>query len=429
MSNRVTNRRRNGIKVSKSQTRTMEPLASEKSEELISEKTALTSHKEESNSFLSRSHTLTVLILISILLAYLTIFQVPATENSNNMKRGVIGVILVFIAVASLHMPDGPFLRPHPLLWRTVMGCSVVYLLSLVYLLFQDLDDVRHIVSVLDPSLGRPLPERTYAENCDIYTPENQNSSFANVFDKMDVFVFSHFFGWCAKAFMLRDFWILNFLSFLFEIMEYSLEHQFPNFGECWWDHWILDFLLCNGGGICIGMFTLKYLNVKTFKWSSLYNISASKSKYSSNQVKPCSGSSFRCEYMEKLYIWLIIWGMVIFFTIVDLNSFYLKAILWLPPNHEINFYRLLLFSFMGSVAIKQVYEYLDGKVQDFGSQVWITAFIIMVEVIFAVKFGEEIYGVPWPNWVLKVSSGTAVLWIVYTIFYFNPFRRESDKS
>jgi hypothetical protein len=22
-----------------------------------------------------------------------------------------------------------------------------------------------------------------------------------------------------------------------FEILEYSLEHQLPNFSECWWDH------------------------------------------------------------------------------------------------------------------------------------------------------------------------------------------------
>jgi hypothetical protein len=26
-------------------------------------------------------------------------------------------------------------------------------------------------------------------------------------------------------------------MSVMFEIMEYSLQHQLPNFAECWWDH------------------------------------------------------------------------------------------------------------------------------------------------------------------------------------------------
>jgi phosphatidylserine synthase 2 len=26
-------------------------------------------------------------------------------------------------------------------------------------------------------------------------------------------------------------------ISVGFEILEYSLEHQLPNFSECWWDH------------------------------------------------------------------------------------------------------------------------------------------------------------------------------------------------
>jgi hypothetical protein len=26
-------------------------------------------------------------------------------------------------------------------------------------------------------------------------------------------------------------------MSVMFEILEYTLEHQLPNFSECWWDH------------------------------------------------------------------------------------------------------------------------------------------------------------------------------------------------
>ena len=68
-------------------------------------------------------------------------------------------------------------------------------------------------------------------------------------------------------------------VSIGFELMEYTLECQLPNFGECWWDHvsdltifhnisafvlqWILDFLVCNGLGIYLGMLTCHYLSMK----------------------------------------------------------------------------------------------------------------------------------------------------------------------
>lgn len=55
--------------------------------------------------------------------------------------------------------------------------------------------------------------------------------------EKFDVFVPTHFFGWWVKTLMLRDYWLCHTLSIVFELLEYTLEHQLPNFAECWWDH------------------------------------------------------------------------------------------------------------------------------------------------------------------------------------------------
>ena len=173
------------------------------------------------------------------------------------------------------------------------------------YLCLQTADDTRQFLKLYDPDLGQPLPERTYAEDCRIYTPGHPNGSFAVIMDKMDVFVPSHFFGCGSRyifpspplclfflplsfpslppspspsptspsspislpsplshlsfhigggtlgpkagdslllhlflqALILRDVFLLNILSIAFELMEYTLECQLPNFGECWWDH------------------------------------------------------------------------------------------------------------------------------------------------------------------------------------------------
>jgi phosphatidylserine synthase 2 len=61
-------------------------------------------------------------------------------------------------------------------------------------------DDLRQFLTVFDPDLGKPLPERTYADECTIYTPGNPKGDFHNFLDKMDVFVACHFIGWWAKV-------------------------------------------------------------------------------------------------------------------------------------------------------------------------------------------------------------------------------------
>lgn len=68
---------------------------------------------------------------------------------------------------------DGPFIRPHPAFWRVVLGINLLYELALVFLIFQDLGSARTMMTYLDSNLGKALPERSYAENCEF--------TFANI--------------------------------------------------------------------------------------------------------------------------------------------------------------------------------------------------------------------------------------------------------
>ena len=53
-----------------------------------------------------------------------------------------------------------------------LLGVNLVYELALVFLLFQDLGSARIMMTYLDPNLGVPLPEKSYAEDCTL-TPTN----------------------------------------------------------------------------------------------------------------------------------------------------------------------------------------------------------------------------------------------------------------
>jgi len=160
--------------------------------------------------------------------------------------------------------------RPHPVMWRLVHGVVVVYLLALVWLLFQDLDAARLSLKHLYPELGVDLGERAYGADCRLFTPEQPNKManlWATIFDE---FVLAHTFGWIAEALVLRHYGMLFTVSIMYELMELTFQHWLPNFNECWWDSWILDVALCNNLGIFLGMWLVKSFRGRKYHWSGI---------------------------------------------------------------------------------------------------------------------------------------------------------------
>ena len=84
-----------------------------------------------------QAHTITALILITMGLVYVSLIEQTPNDTAYNTKRGLIAVVVVFILIGMIHMPDGPFVRPHPVLWRMVLCVSILYVLLLIFLLFQ----------------------------------------------------------------------------------------------------------------------------------------------------------------------------------------------------------------------------------------------------------------------------------------------------
>ena len=60
-----------------------------------------------------------------------------------NISYGIVAVIAVLIGPLSLILfPNCTFIRPHPACWRMVFGASLVYFLSLVFMLFLNMEQV-----------------------------------------------------------------------------------------------------------------------------------------------------------------------------------------------------------------------------------------------------------------------------------------------
>lgn len=93
-------------------------------------------------------------------------FEKSCPHFSNLIPSGVYAAVASFLTFSMIQFRDGPFIRPHPSFWRIVLGVNLLYELGLVFLLFQDLGTARVMMTFIDPSLGVPLPEKSYAEDC-----------------------------------------------------------------------------------------------------------------------------------------------------------------------------------------------------------------------------------------------------------------------
>ena len=89
-------------------------------------------------SFFWKAHTTSVLIFLILGLIYVGIIEDPTTNDAEfNSKKGIYAVLFFWVSAGMTIMPDGPFLRPHPLIWRAAFAVSIVYELGLIYMLCQ----------------------------------------------------------------------------------------------------------------------------------------------------------------------------------------------------------------------------------------------------------------------------------------------------
>ena len=161
--------------------------------------------------------------------------------------------------------------------WTSTTWLLLIYAGLLMLLIFHSADDSRRALARLDSSLGVELPEQEYGTDCELYSPNNPISPFANLNAVLfDIFILPHAFGWICGRMLLRDWKLSWVLSIAFEFYELTFAHWLPNFDECWWDHVLVDVLICNAFGIFVGGWLLERWHVPEFDWLGLAGRSSS---------------------------------------------------------------------------------------------------------------------------------------------------------
>ncbi|KAF8624415.1 hypothetical protein AX15_005895 [Amanita polypyramis BW_CC] len=328
--------------------------------------------RDTSVEFFYKPLTLSALSIGLIILAYVAMTQDVLEEGHDKRRIGLYAAIASFLLFSMIQFRDGPFIRPHPAFWRIVLGINLLYELALAFLLFQDLGTARHMMTLLDVNLGKPLPEKNYAEDCSL--------SVKALWNALDIFCVAHTLGWFGKAMILRDYWFCWILSVAFELAEYSLQHQLPNFAECWWDHWILDVLFSPH-------------DFTAFEWGTAI--------------------SFRN------YISVVL--LLAMFLAAELNPFYLKSLLWLEPDHPIVITRLVGIFLCALPAVRELYQYVHDprRAVRMGQHVWLLTATIVTELLVITKWSRGVFTTPTPRSVRLGLTAGAILLMLYPIIQF----------
>ena len=326
-------------------------------------------------------HVNSLLVVLSVSICAVPFFYGPFASIEQALMKSFPFVCLIFLAVACVAFPHGPFIRPHPLIWRTLFGASILYLLGVVALLFLTTDQVRAFFHMLDPAVGTHFTLPTYADDCTL--------SFENLYSAMDLFVPAHFFGWVVKSLMIRHRILCWTLSIAWELLEISLIYAVPNFAECWWDQWIMDVLVCNGLGIEVGLYLCNYLEHRRYKWSGVLERApiVAKIKRAALQFTPESWMHVEWESLSTVTRFVQVQMLLIFLLTGELNAFLLKLNLFIPTSHRWNIYRLVFLTLIAMPAIRQFYLYcVDRRVDRLGSQCVVTILILITETALALK-------------------------------------------
>lgn len=379
-------------------------------------------------SYLYQPHTVIALACLIGYMVYVAFTQTADDEQSitASLRIGCSVAALFIIILGLIVFPSGPFVRPHPLLWRLAFSIGVLYEVVLIILLYLSKSNARAALTFFYPYLNQPLQERPYADDC-AFTFDNLWGGIA------DQYALSHFLGWVVKSVILRDQLLCWVISVQWELLEVGFTHWLPNFAECWWDQWLLDVLICNGLGIYVGHHICNYLEMKAYHWRGFMHIPdwSGRLHRAVLQFTPQSWQKVRWHKTKNLKMFFFLQFLVFAFHWEEMNAFMLKHLLWVPPPCPLNVIRLAIWAFVGVPSLRQVYTYMtDPTCKRIGTQTFLCLLMLITELLVIVKMsgGGEFEGKRMrPSvWWLWVSCGVA--WVVFNVYYVRKIYKQEKR-
>ena len=138
----------------------------------------------------------------------------------------------------------------------------------------------------------------------------------------------------------------------------------------------------------------------------------------------PYGWIQFTWNPLSSLERWLAVVAIITVFLLAELNTFYLKFVLWIEPEHWLNFVRLGFFLFWGAVGLRETFQLLDDPDCDrLGRQTWVVLAIVATELLLCIKFGWATITKPLPGAIILWWLLGLIILMTYTIVKFVIFK------
>ena len=347
------------------------------------------------------------------ILTFLPLSKDINADSNGNMWMGCC--IVFFSSIIIFHLPSmsSPISRPHPIHWRIVLGCSIIHLFIVQFLMHQRHTAVQSVILWFDPS----MTNYTLDTASEYSKPKECWDVTINRILDQGMWAFSHYLGFVITAIVMRHYGVCWCISIIWELTELAFGHHIPGLYECWWDSIFIDILLCNGLGIFTGMQICRWMELCEHSWElAATNVDCDNSKIigtligvdapnSSNLVVRWS-HSVCCGLMRHFPIFIL----VISYQIAQLNTFlFISHNFPMPAKHPISVLHLLLLYLESAPTVHQYYNYVtDRRCEHLGKQVWIFVSIMVSETVFNIKFAWDMLS--------EIQISILVLWLLATL-------------
>jgi len=171
-----------------------------------------------------------------------------------------------------------------------------------------------------------------------------------------------------------------------------------------------------NALGIWLGDITCRYFEMKNYDWISESSSKSAADKNSNANVVPSIKKRifkfvnyFTPNYWVK-HEWDLFsstkrfYQVLWFFTLLnltDLSHFFLKFVLWIPPTHDLLFYRIHIVAFLAIISAREYYEYITNPTcKKLGINIFLAHLILFVEWMIIIKNTNGIFKEPLPWYV-----------------------------
>ncbi|KEG02455.1 hypothetical protein YYE_02283 [Plasmodium vinckei vinckei] len=270
-----------------------------------------------------------------------------------------------------------------------------LYFATSLFIHYFSINELQIVLKYVKPNMRFSKIERTYMENC---------NSLENIYEKIDIFVVAHIFGWAGKGFILRNFLYLNVNSVLFELIELKLRHILPNFYECWWDHILLDLLICNLFGIVSSLWIMKYFKIELYKWE----LPGPKTQ-KKNIIFPKLDKLIRSVFVNSNTFAVFIFSCFLM-PLADLTIFTLKAIIQIPVEEPLLLYREFIIGFFALVCSYELHKAFVNK----PTIKWLSPVIVLTSIVVI----EIIYSLRWMHVLVSDNSDTTIINAIFMALY-----------